>query len=101
MDLLIRLKATGSPSEFAHKIGISQRMIFEYLSIMKSEGAFIEYSEISRTYYYLYEGTFIIGYQLKYLEENDKKSINGGYYLENKNFNHCDNIAVSFFKIAF
>ena len=47
IDQLIRLKATGNPSELALKIGISESQLYEVLNIMKKElGGPILYSKI-------------------------------------------------------
>ncbi|PJF38225.1 MAG: hypothetical protein CUN55_18095, partial [Phototrophicales bacterium] len=35
MDQLIRRKATGTPEEFALRLGISQRGLYKYISFMK------------------------------------------------------------------
>jgi len=67
MDQLIRLKSTGSPKQFACKLGISERTVYEYLNVMKCEGAQIGYSPLIESYYYENEGSFIVGYQEKIL----------------------------------
>ena len=52
MDQLIRQKATGSPRQLAVKIGLSERMIYEYLDLMKEWGAEISYSKELQSYLY-------------------------------------------------
>ncbi len=52
MDLLIALKATGSPEEFANKMNLSRSTLFETLQEMKLMGVDIRYSNIRETYYY-------------------------------------------------
>lgn len=52
MDLLIALKATGSPEEFASKMNLSRSTLFETLQEMKGMGVDIRYSNIRETYYY-------------------------------------------------
>ena len=50
---LIRLRATGRPSELAQKLGISESQLYEVLSIMKVElGGSILYSKTLQSYYY-------------------------------------------------
>ncbi len=51
IERLIELKATGSPCQFAKKIGISESTLYEDLKILKEIGIQIEYSRISQTYY--------------------------------------------------
>jgi hypothetical protein len=53
IDQLIRLKATGQPSELAKKLGISESQLYEVLNIMKVElGGPILYSRTLQSYYY-------------------------------------------------
>lgn len=52
MDLLIALKATGSPEAFANKMNLSRSTLFETLQEMKGMGVDIRYSNIRETYYY-------------------------------------------------
>lgn len=52
MDLLIALKATGSPEKFANKMNLSRSTLFETLQEMKGMGVDIQYSNIRETYYY-------------------------------------------------
>ena len=59
IDQFIRLKSTGSPSQFAEKIRISESMLYEYINMMKSMGAPIEYNWELHSYYYIYPVKFI------------------------------------------
>jgi hypothetical protein len=53
IDQLIRLKATGRPSEFARKLGISESQLYEILNVIKVElGGPILYSKSLQSYYY-------------------------------------------------
>lgn len=52
MDKLILLKATGTPEEFASKLGIRRSTLFQALQEMRILGADIKYSNESQTYYY-------------------------------------------------
>lgn len=52
MDYLINSKATGTPSEFAEKLGIGRSALFQYLQEMKNMGVNIRYSNSNRSYYY-------------------------------------------------
>lgn len=63
MDQLIQIKATGPPAELAAKIGISERSIFDYLNLMREMGAPIKFSHLKKSYYYVYNGCFQIGFQ--------------------------------------
>jgi hypothetical protein len=53
LDQLIRMKATGRPSELALRLDISESQLYETLNIMKAElGARILYSKSIQSYYY-------------------------------------------------
>jgi len=52
MDFLISRKATGTPDEFAEKMGIARSSLFQYLQEMKEMGMDIRYSNAVRSYYY-------------------------------------------------
>jgi len=50
--MLIHMKATGPPVEFARKLGIRRSTLFQSLQEMKEMGVDIRYSNIRETYYY-------------------------------------------------
>jgi hypothetical protein len=52
MDSLISMMATGTPEEFAEKMGIKRSTLFESLQEMRGIGVNIKYSFIRQTYYY-------------------------------------------------
>jgi hypothetical protein len=52
VDSGISSAKTGRPVEFAVALGISERKLYDILDEMKSYGAPIVYSRISRTYSY-------------------------------------------------
>lgn len=60
MDDLIRRRATGSAEEFAQKLGISRSVLMEHIRDLKEMGAPIKFCEITRSYYYPTNYTFII-----------------------------------------
>jgi predicted DNA-binding transcriptional regulator YafY len=62
IDQLIRIKGTGTPSELAGKIGISERSTYEYIRLMKDFGAPVLYSRQRKSYYYQQEGRFYISF---------------------------------------
>jgi predicted DNA-binding transcriptional regulator YafY len=62
VDHLIRIKGTGSPAQLASKVGVSERTVFEYLKLMKSQGAPIQYDRSRKSYSYQHEGTFTISF---------------------------------------
>ena len=59
-DQLIRLKATGSPKEFAGKLGISERSLYGFLDELKYDfDCPIAYCHLRRSYYYTCDGQII------------------------------------------
>ena len=62
LDQFIRQKGTGSPPEFARKMGISERSLYEYLKVLKDLGAPIKWSRQDRSYYYSIDGQFYISF---------------------------------------
>ncbi len=70
IDLLIRLKATGNPTAFAARLGISQSMMYNYLNLLKTLGGPIRYSQRGSSYYYERPVTFELGYRQKKEEKN-------------------------------
>ena len=52
IDYLIRLKTTGTPAEFAKKLGISRRQLFKDLEDIRNIGVQVAYSRIRETYFY-------------------------------------------------
>jgi len=65
IDRLIRLKATGKPSDFANRLELSESSMFGYLALMKSFGAPIKFDKFRNTYYYEYSGEFKIFFKKK------------------------------------
>ncbi len=62
LDQFIRTKGTGAPPEFARKMGISERSLYEYLKVLKELGAPIRFSRQDHSYYYEIEGQFQIAF---------------------------------------
>ena len=52
MNTLIHMKATGTPDEFAGKLGIKRSTLFQTLQEMRDMNLDIKYSCTSQSYYY-------------------------------------------------
>jgi predicted DNA-binding transcriptional regulator YafY len=50
-ELILR-ETTGSPDEFAKRLKIHRRQLYNILNELKDYGAGIKYDRIKRTYYY-------------------------------------------------
>ncbi|MDR0546535.1 MAG: DNA-binding protein [Dysgonamonadaceae bacterium] len=57
---LIRMEATGAPDEFAGKLHLKKRQLFNILAEFREQGADIQYSSFRSTYYY--RNNFVIPY---------------------------------------
>lgn len=57
IDRYIQLEATGNPKEFAKKLKVSERMVYNYIRFLRSKlDAPVEYSKIKRSYKYAEPG---------------------------------------------
>ncbi len=52
MDALIKMEATGSPNEFARKLGIKRSTLFKTLQELRDREVDIRYSCTRQSYYY-------------------------------------------------
>jgi biotin operon repressor len=52
MDTLIRSEITGTAEELGDTLGVCRRTVFEYIDILKSKGAEIEFRKHKRSYCY-------------------------------------------------
>jgi transcriptional antiterminator len=61
---LIEQQNTGNPAELAKKLAVSERMIYKYLDILKSEfNAPIKYNHSQKTYYFTEAGSLDLRWQ--------------------------------------
>ncbi len=60
IHFLIKKKGTGSPKEFAIRLGISRTSIFRQIGILKKMGARIYYCKHRNSY--VYEEDFILSF---------------------------------------
>ena len=87
IDKLIRLQATGTPDEFANKLGIVKSTLYTYINAMKDMNAPIKYDKYKQSFYYEDEGSFVINFMCKELSDNEKfNTFGGGIYKNIFNF---------------
>ena len=53
LDLLIRTRQIGTSESLSKILNISQRTFFNYLDELRSRGAIIEYSKVTKSYFYV------------------------------------------------
>lgn len=63
IDTLIQKEKTGTPSELAGKLGLSDRSVYEYLTLMKKLNAPIKFCPIRKSYYYDRKGKLVISFE--------------------------------------
>lgn len=63
MNGLIRRAATGTPSQFAYRLNISESTLYNYLNILKYElNAPIAYCRYRKTYFYRIKGNVVLSF---------------------------------------
>ena len=85
---LIKMCKTGSPDELAQRLHVSKRHLYNVLDDLRALGAKIDYSRSDYTFYYTNSFELNLNLQVEYLDENDKKCIFAGSFLDNAMFVH-------------
>jgi hypothetical protein len=80
MNGMIRSGQTGTPSEFAAILGISQSHLFRCLHELESYGMDIQYSRSLQTYYYGNDNELTISYSLRLISQRKAIEIMGGAF---------------------
>jgi len=75
---LIDSSCTGTPSEFAQRMRISERHLREIIDEMKDLGAPIDYSRRSETYHYSEPFEIDVSCTFRRLSDNEKKNMSAG-----------------------
>ena len=76
MDDLIRRKATGTPEEFAVKMGLSRIALLKYIRLLKEMNAPVVFNHDRGSYCYLFPCQLKIGYESRLLDEKELVDIN-------------------------
>lgn len=79
VHIMIQNESSGTPGEFANKLNISRRQLFNLLDDLKSYGAQIKYSRKKRAY--SYQNNFIVKIEVGVypLSKQEQILIAGGY----------------------
>jgi hypothetical protein len=94
-DLICR-GATGTPDQFAERLGISKSMLMVNLAQLKERGGPIRYDSLSQTYRYTRPCRLIFGYEL---EKEALGKVKGGKN-SFENFSHSNLIRMGFYRFA-
>ena len=80
MHRFIKFKRTGTPEEFANKMGLSQSMLYNILGEMKQLGAPIGYCRFRQSYVYTREVDLKAGFYppLVIDQRQELQSVQGG-----------------------
>ena len=79
---LIGAAKTGSPDEFARRLRVSRRQLYNLIDFLKAQGAPIAYSRERRTFFFTRPGFRLeIIFSIKSLGDDDTQNISGGVSL--------------------
>ena len=78
INRMIKSARTGTPSEFAGELGISESHFYRYIDELQEMGVPIQYSRSRRTYYYENNAELLLTYSIKIISEQGAKEIIGG-----------------------
>jgi biotin operon repressor len=78
MHKLLSRRITGTPEEFAHKVGISRTRLYEIIDELRLRGAPITYSKSAKTFFYLQPFDIDVTCSMKLLSCNEEKENYGG-----------------------
>ncbi len=81
---LIEKECTGSPSELADKLTISERSVYLLLEQLRDFDAQVAYSRGRKTYYYREEFKLAIGISVSVVNHNGSTDLFGGSYFNNE-----------------
>lgn len=78
MNLLLQRSATGSPFEFANRLGVSRTRLYEMIDELRSYGAPITYDRCLRTFYYSEPFDIRVNMKVSSLDTEEQIRIHGG-----------------------
>jgi predicted DNA-binding transcriptional regulator YafY len=78
MHKLVSRQVTGTPDEFAGKLGVSRTSLYELIDELRSRGAPIVYSKSAKTFLYRQPYDIAITCSLRPLTFSEEKENDGG-----------------------
>ncbi len=79
LEELIRKRKTGNSTELSQKLGVSCRHAYRMIDELKLLGAEIVYSKEKRSFEYIRPCQITIDVNIRFLDEDEIKEINGGF----------------------
>jgi len=83
---LIQLENTGVPDEFAEKLGISRRQLYNMIEYLKEVDAPLHYNRKTNSFYYSYDFDLLVNVSVQVLVKNELVTIYAGNTLLKENF---------------
>jgi hypothetical protein len=80
VNKLIKAESTGNPADFAKKLFVSRRQMFNILEQFREYGAPIKYNKKNETYFYVSDFDLELKYSLKVISEHEEKIIFAGFF---------------------
>lgn len=81
MHKLVSRQRTGTPNEFASRLGVSRTSLYELIDELRSRGAPIVYSKSAKTFLYRQPYEIAVTCSLRPLSEKEGKENSGGLKL--------------------
>jgi predicted DNA-binding transcriptional regulator YafY len=81
MHRLVLNRRTGTPCEFASRLGVSRTSLYEMIDELRSRGAPIVYSKSTRTFYYSEPFDVSVSCSFRSLSQTETKEVSGGIKL--------------------
>jgi transcriptional antiterminator len=86
IDKLVREQRTGTPDEFADRVGISRRQLYNYLDELRSYGVEVSYSRVCHSFEYRNNKRLRVYFDCEEIERSQVNQITGGYRIFAPNF---------------
>lgn len=83
INRLIKCEQTGTPKEFAKRLGISESHLYRILDELHDFGLKFHYDRTRHTYYYEEDMELALAYSVKIIAGHEQKEIFGGYVQKN------------------
>ncbi len=83
MNRLIKEECTGTPLQFANRLGVSQSHLYRCIEEVRDLGAPIGFCRTRQTYFYQNDFELKVSYSIQLVSEHMTKKIVGGYQLKN------------------
>lgn len=96
IDQKIRLKATGSPEQFAESLGMSKASLHRYLDFLKDYGAPIFYDVYTKSYVYEYDVNIQFQFKIEPLSAVEERKVIGGQSI----FHKSEIIFINFLSVS-